>query len=204
MPAETDRYDLNPLDGPAQMKEWTREIDRRISALEGAPLVGSNFTAKDLTGAVRVVAGRLPDDTYGMEIDGGKVRALEIDAQHTSSQNVTTLTNLAQVILTLEFTPPVWALNAYVLGWATVQISDTTGAASQLLTGQVSIDGNLAQRVSMGLTAVGQTASVTPLHMRALSAPITDPIDVHVEAYLAAGTNTANRFNLSGLVLYTR
>lgn len=57
--SDDDRYDTNPLDGPAQFAEIIRKLESRIAALEGAPLVGSNLTMVDDHGDVRVRIGRM-------------------------------------------------------------------------------------------------------------------------------------------------
>ncbi len=63
----TDRYGTNPLDGAAGFADHLRSIERRISALEGAPLNGT-FTSPDANGANFVFAGALPDGDRGFEL----------------------------------------------------------------------------------------------------------------------------------------
>jgi hypothetical protein len=71
-----DRYPVDPLNGPANMAQQLRDLERRIGALEGAPLIGSNLTTVDPTsGTNPVIVGKLPDDTYGILIvnENGRV-----------------------------------------------------------------------------------------------------------------------------------
>lgn len=65
---DVNRYETNPLDGPAQMAEWVREIERRVGALEGAPTIGSNLVAKDSDGNPLVSVGTLSDGSRGIEV----------------------------------------------------------------------------------------------------------------------------------------
>lgn len=64
--SDTNRYPANPLDPAAQFAEWRRDIERRLAAVEGVPLVGSQLTGKDTTGATRSVVGNLGDGYYGV------------------------------------------------------------------------------------------------------------------------------------------
>lgn len=64
--SDTNRYPVNPLDGAAGFAEWRRDMERRLSALEGQPLVGSQMTGKDTSGNTRTIVGDLRDGYYGV------------------------------------------------------------------------------------------------------------------------------------------
>jgi len=66
--SDTNRYPANPLDPAAQFAEWRRDIERRLAAVEGVPLVGSQMTVKDTDGNVLVEVGKLDDGSYGFEL----------------------------------------------------------------------------------------------------------------------------------------
>lgn len=74
--SDTNRYPVNPLDGAAGFAEWRRDIERRLSAVEGAPLVGSNVTAFDESGNQLVTVGKLADGSYGIEIQNASGRTI--------------------------------------------------------------------------------------------------------------------------------
>ena len=78
--SDTNRYPVNPLDGAAGFAEWRKDIERRLSALEGAPLVGTQMTVKDTGGNVRVLLGLLDDATnYGLQVfDADGVEAVNV------------------------------------------------------------------------------------------------------------------------------
>ena len=63
-----DRYDVNPLDGPAQFANWRRSIEGRVGALEGAPMVGVSLESKDTDGSALVVVGPLADGSRGLQV----------------------------------------------------------------------------------------------------------------------------------------
>lgn len=63
MPAD-DRYQINPLDGPAGMAETVRRLEQRLSVLEGGNTSGT-FTSADVDGNGLVYAGTLPDGDRG-------------------------------------------------------------------------------------------------------------------------------------------
>jgi hypothetical protein len=65
--AGNDRYDVNPLDDTARFADRLQSIERRLSALEGAPL-GGTFTSETEDGDGLVYLGALPDDTRGLEV----------------------------------------------------------------------------------------------------------------------------------------
>lgn len=53
MPDETDRYPTDPLNGPAQMADHLRSLERRIATLEGARPLGNTTLAG---GTLRITA----------------------------------------------------------------------------------------------------------------------------------------------------
>ena len=67
--SDTDRYFVNPLDDSAAFAEWRRSLERRISSLEGAPLVGAQLRTTDPVGNDLVTTGRLTDGSSGIEIN---------------------------------------------------------------------------------------------------------------------------------------
>lgn len=80
MPSADDRYQVDPLDGPAAMAQTLRSLEQRVSALEGAPLSGSNLTVIDEAGTTRATLGKLASGLYGLELlDAVSAPVLEVD-----------------------------------------------------------------------------------------------------------------------------
>jgi hypothetical protein len=67
-----DRYPLDPLDGPAAMKDYLNGLERRISELEGQRFVAANLVMVDENGDVRArigkLVGRTGGDVWGIEV----------------------------------------------------------------------------------------------------------------------------------------
>jgi len=99
----TDRYSPNPLDDQANFGDWMKEMDRRVSELEGGSLVGVTLQSKDpATGTPLVYAGTLPDGTHGFQVNdiNGRI-VFKVSAEHgqvAPLQLIPTTTGTAAVL----------------------------------------------------------------------------------------------------------
>lgn len=76
MGAETDRYPMPPLDGPAQLKDWMRNVERQLRDLQGARPLGLTQLKRgalrvvDDAGNLRLVIGEFPEGIFD-DVEGG-------------------------------------------------------------------------------------------------------------------------------------
>jgi hypothetical protein len=177
------------------LKEALRELERRISELEGAPLVGSQMTVKDLTGTVRGRFGRLADGvSYGLELSDGNgdprfyvdetgfglPRATYAVRDPAAVKTVTagTFTQTWQVVMPQSIGPgiEVW------IGWSTA--AGTTG--------ELRVNNNTVQTDPLALAAASSAnAYVRWLHQIPLG---TGPANLVVEARRTGGAGGVNVF----------
>ncbi len=152
MPDETDRYAIGPLDGPAQLKDWMRGIDRRLREVEATrPLTATTIT--DDQGNVVGRIGRLPNDgsrppdTWGIALfsgDGGpNDRRFEIGSEGWILPRLShILTPTTAVNVTSGSFVETWRNYVPVLEGRGVEIAIpwVTGAGT---TGELRIDSNI-------------------------------------------------------------
>jgi hypothetical protein len=140
------------------------------------------------TSGVDIAAGLVQLTQAGLSVDGGLVRAVHVDYGIDQFSNATITTTQATIV-SREFTYPSWCQTAWVLGWGSIQLSNSTGgvvgleAAIRYLTD----GGSQYQDIQAG--GIG---SVTVPRVWSVDLE-TDPTPtVALDARVSSGTSSAN------------
>ena len=172
-------------------------IEKRLADLErGHRLTSASVGSGGLTirdaGALRLLDTSgdvlVTLDTAGLSVDGGLVRAVHVDSGIDQFSNATITTTKATIV-SREFTYPSWCQTAWVLGWGSIQLSNSTGGVVGLeaAIGYLTNGGSQYQDIQAG--GIG---SVTVPRVWSVDLE-TDPTPtVTLDARVSSGTSSAN------------
>ena len=172
-------------------------IEKRLADLErgnrlpSASVGSGGLTIRD-AGALRLLDTSgdvlVTLDTAGLSVDGGLVRAVHVDSGIDQFSNATITTTKATIV-SREFTYPSWCQTAWVLGWGSIQLSNSTGGVVGLeaAIGYLTNGGSQYQDIQAG--GIG---SVTVPCVWSVDLD-TDPTPtVALDARVSSGTSTSN------------
>jgi len=172
-------------------------IEKRLADLErgnrlpSASVGSGGLTIRD-AGALRLLDTSgdvlVTLDTAGLSVDGGLVRAVHVDSGIDQFSNATITTTKATIV-SREFTYPSWCQTAWVLGWGSIQLSNSTGGVVGLeaAIGYLTNGGSQYQDIQAG--GIG---SVTVPCVWSVDLD-TDPTPtVALDARVSSGTSSAN------------
>jgi len=172
-------------------------IEKRLADLErgnrlpSASVGSGGLTIRD-AGALRLLDTSgdvlVTLDTAGLSVDGGLVRAVHVDSGIDQFSNATITTTKATIV-SREFTYPSWCQTAWVLGWGSIQLSNSTGGVVGLeaAIGYLTNGGSQYQDIQAG--GIG---SVTVPCVWSVDLD-TDPTPtVALDARVSSGTSTLN------------
>jgi hypothetical protein len=172
-------------------------IEKRLADLErgnrlpSASVGSGGLTIRD-AGALRLLDTSgdvlVTLDTAGLSVDGGLVRAVHVDSGIDQFSNATITTTKATIV-SREFTYPSWCQTAWVLGWGSIQLSNSTGGVVGLeaAIGYLTDGGSQYQDIQAG--GIG---SVTVPCVWSVDLD-TDPTPtVALDARVSSGTSSAN------------
>jgi len=140
------------------------------------------------TSGVDIAAGLVQLTQAGLSVDGGLVRAVHVDYGIDQFSNATITTTKATIV-SREFTYPSWCQTAWVLGWGSIQLSNSTGGVVGLeaAIGYLTNGGSQYQDIQAG--GIG---SVTVPCVWSVDLD-TDPTPtVALDARVSSGTSTSN------------
>lgn len=183
------------------------EIERRLRTLEGSsPLTSASIQ----DGALRVVdaglvehvkIGKQADGTYGINIDGGPVRALDIDQAQITVNNAS-LTTSEQFFAESVLTVPSWAVTAEVFGWLVFQMTNSSGGV-QPMQFRTEIDGDPGFGAWTHDAPSGVIANTTDMTIRTLTG-LGSTITVRAMCKVGTGVNVANIIRTRAVAFFFR
>lgn len=199
---------------PADLGAEIRDLKRRLTNLERSPRLTS---AAVRDGAIRILnasdeeVGRFglqEDGGYGINlidgsltIEGANVDAIWADTKFDSSDNQS-LTTTPTTVVSVSLTVPDWCTKAFVFVGFNAQMTNWGSGASQLLQARIDV-GGVVLITADTLVADFDIRNINPVSSRTINDP-GSTISVEGKAFLDAGTNSANKFQLSSMGIFLR
>lgn len=160
------------------------------------------LTISDNLGAAQLKAGNLGAGDYGVEIGGGRARAIDIARDFKIVTDVSLSTTLAAKT-TINFTPPSWATEAIIIAGMTFQMSNPAGGMVRQLF-RIDVDGIPGSGAQSNDVQAGDVQLSTDMQNAARSAPLPSPIVVDAMAAVHTGTNSTNIIRLAATAFFLR
>jgi hypothetical protein len=182
---------------PEDVSTEIQDILRRLRNLERSPRLTNSSMADD-AGVERLRVGLLDDGSYGMTIDGGKVRALDVGIDNDTWLNQS-LTTTPTVFASVTLAKPDWATGALVFGTLGLQVSNSSGGGQNAI-GAIDIAGSNLYQLEMTV-ANGTTNAVAVPGAWNFTGLVSD-ITVRGRASVNSGTNGANAGTLAAQVIW--
>lgn len=193
---------------PSQVEERLERLERAVRTLERAKRLPTSsihdgaLKVFDVLDVERARVGKLADGSFGMDVDGGKLRAIDVDGRDDAVSNVSLSSGSVSVKVSASITPPSWALKATVWAAMSFQMSETQGSA-KLMMFRVDIEGapgSGAQNHGIEANQVQHVERTASRHLTTLAPPVL----VQGLVGISTGANASNQVRLDVIVLWLR
>lgn len=139
---------------------------------------------------------------FGVEVQGGRLRAMAIDTQFSTVNDVSLNTTLASKT-SINIVPPSWATEVHVFAWLVFRLHNpTAGVVGQKY--RIDFEGDPGTGAWTNDVQPGGTQTANEASRDVFNSPLPSPINVQAIAAVHTGTNSTNAVRLQTMAFFLR